>query len=114
MKNKILLPFKKILNFIQNFPEVAGAIPALAISLYVTINLVINLPDRSLSNLIFASFIIFLCTFILFWFAFTLLFGQKKQEELTQNALTSELEVLITQSLIENGSITKAEEMIKL
>jgi len=42
------------------------------------------------------------------------LFVEKKQKELSEQALKSGLEVMINQALIGNGSIIKPEEMVKL
>ena len=114
MKTKALLPFQELWAFAQNKPEKAALIAAAIIVIPMATLLTLFLPDKSLFNLIFAPIIVLFGVGGTFWFGFAMTFGEKKSRELSERALKSELEVMINQSLIENGSITKPEQMVRL
>jgi hypothetical protein len=105
---------KRLWNLVQSKPEVSALIVSAIITIPMTILFIISIPDKSLFNVVSASFMMLTCVGGLFWFCFVMVFGEKLQRELSQKALKSELEVMINQSLIENGSIKTEEDFVKL
>lgn len=123
MKTKIFLSFKKLQKLIQEKPEKSALVVAIIIVAPMLIwgLSIIHLPKEitfdSVSELIFViilQILTFACVGGMFWWMFAMSFGEKKQKELSEQALKSEIELMINTELIRNGSITKAEEMVKL
>ena len=111
---KIILSFKKIQDYKENKPEKAALIAALIIVIPMALILTLSLSDKSVSNLILAPLFIIICVGGLYWWMFAMLFGQKQYSKLRDAALKSGIELMINEKLIENGSITKPEQMVKL
>jgi hypothetical protein len=114
MKTKIFLSFQKLWTLIQDKPEKSALIIAVVISLPLAVLMTISLPDKSLFNLIFAPIFIMTCIGGLIWFGLVMIFSEKRSEELSRQAVKSGIQVMINQALIDNGSITKPEQMVKL
>lgn len=120
---KILLPFLKLRNLIQEKPEMSALVVALifVVPMLIWALCLTKLPKEitldSISEMvagIIFTILLFACVGGMFWFMFATTFGEKKYRELSEQALKSGLEVMINQALIENGSIKRAEDMVKL
>jgi hypothetical protein len=114
---------RKVKEFIQENPEKSALVLAiiLVLPMFLWGLSIIKLPEEltfdsvfKLITAIIFQLLTFACVGGLFWFIFVTSFGEKKRKELSDRALKSGLEVMINQALIENGSITKPEQMVKL
>ena len=123
MKAKIFSPFKRLRDLIQEKPEKSALVVTIILvaPMFVWAISIIQLPQEAsfdaickvVCGFIFQT-LAFGCVGLFFWLMFVLTFGEKKQRQLSEAALKSGLQVMINQALIENGSITKPEEMVKL
>lgn len=114
---------RKVKEFIQENPEKSALVLAmiLVLPMFVWAIFITPFPKElnfdsvfELISTVIFQLLTFVCVGGLFWFMFAMLFGEKKQRELSERALKSEMTVMINQALIENGSITKPEQMVKL
>ena len=108
------VPFKKLWTLIQNNSTVSSAIVSIFCTVAVSITIIASEKNHYSLNTLFYAVVVGGMFGGIILFATLFAFGERKQQEHIRISSKMNIQVMLNEALIKNGSIKKKEEMVRL